>query len=409
MAQRPTVPSTADTRTPGSRPHRARAVWSPELLRYDFGPGHPMAPLRLDLTFGLARELGLLEHLELVGADPVGDGLLLAVHDPVYVEAVRRASDDGTPDHVHGLGTPDNPLFRGMHEAAARVVGGSVDLALAVWRGEVDHAVNLAGGMHHAMRGRASGFCVYNDAAAAIAAVLAQGARRVAYVDLDAHHGDGVERAFWRDPRVLTVSVHESGQTLFPGTGHHTDLGGEGALGTAVNVALPAGTGSAPWLRAVEAVVEPVVRAFDPQVVVSQHGCDAHGSDPLTNLDVSVDAQREAMVRVHDLAHAVADGRWLALGGGGYAITRVVPRVWAHLLGVVAHAPVDTATAVPPQWSAQVQEWEDCDLPATMGDGPLVLPRPWSSGYDPADDVDRVLLAVRAAVAAHLDVDPVYG
>src|SRR5665648_850743 len=275
---------------------RPRVVWSPALLDYDFRPRHPMAPLRLDLTFRLARELGVLDlpGVDVVGAEPAGDEMLVTAHDAGYVAAVRRASETGQIDLEHGLGTDDDPVFPGMHEAAARQVTGSVSSALEVWRGEARHAVNLAGGMHHAMADHASGCCVYNDAVAAIRAVLADGAERIAYVDLDAHHGDGVERAFWDEPRVMTISVHESGHTLFPGIGHPTDVGGPHARGSVVNVPLEAGTADAGWLRAVGSVVLPMLRAFRPQVVVSQHGCDAHGLDPIANLAVSVDAQRAA-------------------------------------------------------------------------------------------------------------------
>lgn len=389
-----------------------RVVWSPALLGYDFGPGHPMAPVRLDLTFRLARELGVLEApgVELVGAEPAADEVLATAHDPEYVAAVHRASTTGEIDLEHGIGTQDDPCFPGMHEAAARIVAGSVEAADALWSGSVLHGVNLAGGMHHAMRSSAAGFCIYNDAVAAIRRLLDAGARRVAYVDLDAHHGDGVEAAFWDDPRVLTVSIHESGLTLFPGTGHATDVGGPHARGTVVNVALPAGTSDTRWLRAVDAVALAVVRAFAPEVLVTQHGCDAHGDDPLTHLDVSVDAQRAAMERMHELAHDVSGGRWLALGGGGYAITKVVPRVWAHLLGIAAHAPVPVAAAVPPAFAEHVRAiTSGGGSPATMGDvASLRQPRPWSEGYDPADDVDRVILAARRAVFEWHDLDPLY-
>ena len=386
-------------------------VWSPALLEYDFGPHHPMAPLRLDLTFRLARELGVLDlpGVDVVGADPASDEVLETAHDAGYVAAVRRASETGEPDLERGLGTDDDPVFPGMHEAAARLVTGSVESALEVWRGEARHAVNLAGGMHHAMPDRASGFCVYNDAVAAIRALLADGAHRVAYVDLDAHHGDGVEHAFWDDPRVLTVSVHESGHTLFPGTGHATDVGGPHARGTVVNVGLPAGTADAGWLRAVGSVALPLLRAFTPEVVVSQHGCDAHGLDPLTNLAVSVDAQRAAMAAVHDAAHDVADGRWIALGGGGYAIAQVVPRIWTHLLALAAHAPVDVETQTPIAWREQVAAELGFPAPTVMGDGGQgALPRAWSEGFDPAEPVDRVVLAARRAVFDWHGLDAVY-
>lgn len=389
---------------------QALVVWSEAMLGYDFGPTHPMNPLRLDLTFRLARELGILdaEGVRVVGVEPADDEVLATAHDRAYVDAVRRASTTGERDLEHGLGTDDDPVFPRMHEASARIVAGSVLCADAVWSGEAEHAVNVAGGMHHAMADHASGFCVYNDAVAAIRRLLERGATRVAYVDLDAHHGDGVEKAFWDDPRVLTISVHESGRTLFPGTGHAADLGGPDARGTAVNVELPPHTSDTRWLRAVTAVVDPLVRAFRPDVVVSQHGCDAHGSDPLTNLDVSVDAQRAATELVHGLAHEVAGGRWLALGGGGYAVAQVVPRAWSHVLGIAAHVPVPLDAPVPEPWREHAAAVFGFPLPTRMGDDGDVRVRPWSEGYDPADDVDRVVLATRQAVFVWHDLDPLY-
>lgn len=387
-----------------------RVVWTPELLDYDFGPGHPMSPLRLDLTVRLARSFGLLglPGVEVVGAEPATDAQLETAHEAAYVAAVRLASDGGAGDPARGIGTEDDPVFPHMHEAAARIVAGSREAALAVWAGDVEHAVNLTGGMHHAMPGAASGFCVYNDAAVAIRALLAAGAERVAYVDIDAHHGDGVQRAFWDDPRVLTVSVHESGATLFPGTGYPDETGGPGAPGSAVNLALPSHTRDAAWLRAIDAVVPPVVRAFAPQVLVTQHGCDAHVEDPIANLDVSVDAERLASSWLHDLAHEVADGRWLALGGGGYAVVDVVPRAWTHLLAIATHHPLDPATRMPDDWRAQVVELYGREGPGSMSDGADLAWRPWGAGFDPADDVDRAVRATRAATFPLLGLDPLH-
>ncbi|QGQ20877.1 acetoin utilization protein AcuC [Cellulomonas sp. JZ18] len=378
------------------------------MLAYDFGVGHPMTSDRIDLTIALAAGLGLLEgpSVEVVAAEPAPDALLTTVHEPAYVAAVHAAAERGVPDPVRGLGTRDDPVFPQMHDAAARVVAGSVDAALAVWEGRAPHAVNVGGGLHHAMPGAASGFCVYNDAAVAIRALLAAGVERVAYVDVDAHHGDGVQAVFWDDPRVLTVSLHETGHALFPGTGYPGETGGPGAEGTAVNVALPSRTGDAGWLRALDAVVPAVVRAFAPQVLVTQHGCDTHRLDPLTSLRVSVDGQRVAAERLHALAHEVCDGRWLALGGGGYAVLDVVPRSWAHLIGIATHRPVDPATPVPQEWLDAVRQRYGRAAVGVMTDGVAVQPRPWSAGYDPADDVDRAVRATRAAVFPALGLDP---
>ncbi|MDM7854430.1 acetoin utilization protein AcuC [Cellulomonas alba] len=385
---------------------RVHVVWAPEMLSYDFGHGHPMTSERLDLTIRLAESLGVLDGARLVGAEPASDELLLTVHDADYVAAVRAASERGTPDPARGLGTDDDPVFPHMHEAAARVASGSVDAALAVWRGEVEHAVNVAGGLHHAMPGAASGFCVYNDAAIAIHALLDAGARRVAYVDVDAHHGDGVQAVFWDDPRVLTVSLHETGRHLFPGTGFSNETGGPRAEGSAVNIALPSGTGDTGWLRAIDAVVPAVLRAFEPDVLVTQHGCDAHALDPLTDLRVSVDGLRLAAERLHGLAHELAGGRWVALGGGGYAVLDVVPRVWTHLVAIAAHRPVDPATPVPESWRTFVRDRYGRSGPATMSDGTTPAVRAWSAGYDPGDDLDRAVRATRAAAFPSLGLDP---
>jgi acetoin utilization protein AcuC len=371
-----------------------------------------MAPVRLDLTARLCESLGIfgLPGVEVVGAQAAPDSLIETVHDPEYVAAVRAASEDpASADPARGLGTEDDPAFRGMHEASARVVAGTVDSARAVWEGTAEHAVNFTGGLHHAMPGTASGFCVYNDIAVGIRWLLDHGAARVAYVDVDVHHGDGVERIFWDDPRVLTISVHESGRALFPGTGWPSDIGGKGAEGTAVNVSLPPGVADAGWLRAIHAVVPPVVRAFKPDVLVTQHGCDTHAEDPLAHFAVSVDAQRAVADAFHRLGHDVCEGRWVALGGGGYEVVDVVPRTWTHLTAIAAHAPIKTSAEVPQEWRDHVERVFGRPGPRRMGDltaedGPLWW-RSWEMGYDPASEVDRAVMATRSAVFPHHGLD----
>jgi acetoin utilization deacetylase AcuC-like enzyme len=372
--------------------------WDDRLLGYDFGPGHPFNPVRVELTLALARSLGVLDRdcisTPTVGA--AGDELLTLVHDPAYLAAVRSVAAGTTPDPARGLGTADNPLFPAMHDATALVVGATVAAARAVASGDATHGVNISGGLHHAMPAAASGFCVYNDVAVAIRDLLERGVERVAYVDIDVHHGDGVQAVFWDDPRVLTISLHESGRTLFPGTGFPDEVGGAGAEGTAVNVALPAGTGDAGWLQAFDAVVPPLVRAFGADILVSQHGCDTHALDPLANLLVSVDAQRTAHAALHDLAHECCDGRWLATGGGGYDVTRVVPRTWTHLLAIATGAPVDPATETPVSWRELVRERTGSVAPQRMTDG---------RDGAPAYGVERpdVEAGVQAAVQATRD------
>jgi acetoin utilization protein AcuC len=369
-----------------------RVVWDAALSSYDFGVGHPLAPVRVELAVALAGELGVLDApgVSVAGADPADDALLRLVHDADYLAAVRAAA----PDLGHGLGTGDNPVFAGMHEASALVAGASVAAARAVWSGAATHAANLAGGLHHAMPGRASGFCVYNDPAIAIAWLLRQGARRVAYVDVDVHHGDGVQHVFYDDPRVLTISLHESGYTLFPGTGwpHET-----GAAGSAVNVPLPAGTGDEGWLRAFDAIVPPLLAAFDPDVLVSQHGCDTHVLDPLAHLRLSVDGQRLTYRALHRLAHETAGGRWVLLGGGGYELVRVVPRAWTHLLAEAADHPVPPETETPAAWRDEAARRTGQTPPERMTDGRDPRPPSFDAGHDPADPLDRVISQVRAA------------
>ena len=388
---------------------QARVIWNDDFTRYDFGPTHPMAPVRLALTARLCTDLGLFDDagVEVVGAEVASDDLIATVHDRDYIQAVHDASlDPSSALGSRGLGTEDDPAFVGVHEASARILQGTVDLAVAVWAGEVHHGVNFCGGMHHAMPDRASGFCVYNDIAAGIRAMLDLGVERVAYVDVDVHHGDGVQAIFWDDPRVLTISVHESGRALFPGTGDGADVGAPAALGSAVNVALPPGTSDAAWLRAIHSVVPQVVRAFAPQVLVTQHGCDSHFLDPLAHLAVSVDAQRVVQQTMHELAHEVCEGRWLATGGGGYEIIDVVPRSWAHLVAVAAHRPVPTSTPVPPAWLDHVRATFGREAVPTMGDGRETWWRSWEMGYDPDDATDRAIMATRKAVFPLHGLDP---
>ncbi|MEU9148202.1 acetoin utilization protein AcuC [Streptomyces sp. NPDC048349] len=378
---------------------RGLLMWDEAVTKYDFGPGHPMDPVRLALTMGLVRAFGLDRAMEVRAARAAGDSTLRLVHREDYVAAVHEVSaDPGVADGSYGLGTMDDPAFPGMHEASALIAGQSVAGAEAVWRGEAEHAVNFAGGLHHAMPGGAAGFCVYNDAALAIARLLELGAERVAYVDVDVHHGDGVQAAFWDDPRVLTVSLHEHPRTLFPQTGWPQETGGAAAEGSAVNVALPAGTGDEGWLRAFHAVVPELLADFRPQVLVTQHGADTHFEDPLAHLAVSLDAQRAVQESCHRLAHEYADGRWLALGGGGYAVVDVVPRSWTHLVAIAAHRPVDPVTAVPASWRDEVYARTRQLAPARMTDGREVAWRAWDAGYDPADRTDQAVLATRRAV-----------
>lgn len=379
-------------------------MWDEALLGYDLGGSHPLNPIRLDLTIRLARELGVLDGVALHAPTPATDDELCRVHDEGYLRAVREAPATG-PNGRYGLGTADNPVFERMHEASALVVGGSLAAARQIASGAARRAVNIAGGLHHAMRASAAGFCVYNDCAVAISWLLDNGFDRIAYLDIDVHHGDGVQAAFYRDPRVLTVSLHQHPLTLWPCTGQPTELGEQDGYGSAVNVALPPGTRDAQWLRAFHAVVPSLLRAFRPQLLVTQCGVDTHAEDPLADLALSVDGHRAAYRALRELAVELTGGRWLALGGGGYQLFRVVPRAWTHLLATVLDRDVEPATPLPAGWVRHAAALAGHQpLLRTMSDGGDTEFARWSGGA--STDVDAAILATRRASFPLHGLDP---
>ena len=349
---------------------RVELVWyGDDAPWYDHGPQHPLRPARVLLTRALIHAYGIVDGervIETAARDATEDELL-AVHTERYMDAVRRAGRGERGNWAaFGLGPGDNPIFPQMHEASRRVAGASVVAADAVWSGRAEHAFNPAGGLHHAMPERASGFCVYDDPAVAIAWLLANGASRVAYVDVDVHHGDGPQAIFYRDPRVLTISIHQSGRTLFPGTGFVDEWGAGDAEGTKVNVALPPYTGDEGWLAAFRAVVPPLVERWEPDALVTQLGCDTHVSDPLANLQLTTRAYYETAAELHRLAHAAANGRWIATGGGGYQWARVVPRAWTIYFAEMCA--VALPDQLPAEWLTEAQREAGHGLPPTLSE-----------------------------------------
>ncbi|MGC7100533.1 acetoin utilization protein AcuC [Amycolatopsis lurida] len=384
--------------------HPSAVVWDSALLGYDLGGEHPFNPVRLELTIRLARELGVLEDVELLVPEAATDKELYRVHVPEYLEAVKQAPMVGW-DVGHGLGTTDNPVFSGMHDSAALVVGSTLLGARKLAEGEADRAVSIAGGLHHAMPERAAGFCVYNDCSIAISWLLDHGFDRIAYVDTDVHHGDGVQAAFYNDPRVLTVSLHQHPFTLWPGTGYSGETGAEGAEGTSVNIPLPPHTRDPGWLRAFHAVVPSLLEQFQPQLLVTQCGVDSHEEDPLADLSLSVDGHREIYRTLRELAQRYAGGKWLAVGGGGYQLIRVVPRSWTHLLATVLDRDVSPETSLPPGWRDTVgRAAPDAELPLKMTDEADTTYRPWGDGQD--DPVDIAIRDTRRAVFPLHGLDP---
>ena len=351
----------------------------PEARIYDHGPQHPLRPDRVLLTWDLISACGLdqRDNVDVLGAQPASREDLERVHTPEFIDATTRAGHGEAGDwSPFGYGPGDNPIFPQMHEAGALVAGASVAAARTVWNGSAAHGFNAAGGLHHSMPSRASGFCVYDDPAVAIAWLLANGAERVAYVDVDVHHGDGVQAIFWDEPRVLTISLHEFEPFLFfPGTGHLSERGGVDAPGSALNVPLPAGTGDDAWLEALTTIVPRAVTDFAPDVLVTQLGCDTHHTDPLAQLRLTTKAYREAARVLHTLAHEVAGGRWVATGGGGYRWAHVVPRAWTLYFAEMAGAAEELPDALPDAWVTEASQRAGEQVPATFSE-PSLEPTP---------------------------------
>lgn len=368
-------------------------VWDDEQLAYDFGPEHPLKPIRVELTVGLIRASGLTapEHVLTLPSDPFGVDDVLRIHDAEYVEVVRALSTSprrfDERGAAYGLGPGDNPIFAGMHEASLGVCGASVAAARVVWEGRAGHAFNPAGGLHHALRDRASGFCIYDDPVAAIDWLLRHGAERVGYVDIDTHHGDGVQAYFYDDPRVLTISLHESGRYLFPGTGFTDEVGAGDGRGTALNVPLPPATTGEVWLEAFDAVVPAALDAFDPEILVTQLGCDTHATDPLAHLALTTGDYAAIGERLHRLAHEHASGRWVATGGGGYQIVNVVPRTWTIYFAEMTGG--ELPAEVPWGWLAETEERTGTRPPGAFLEGPARLS---------SERLERVRAEARASV-----------
>jgi acetoin utilization protein AcuC len=348
----------------------SRLIYSPEYTTYYFHDEHPFNQRRLLLTHDLLRAYGLIADDHILPPRMASDDEIALVHDPRYIQFVREQghSEKELPLAASfGLGTEDVPCFPRMHEATALIVGGTLQAVDVVMNGEADHAFNPAGGLHHAFRGRASGFCVYNDCSVAIAYMRKHWDVRVLYIDTDAHHGDGVQWAFYDDPNVLTVSIHETGKYLFPGTGNLTERGEGGGYGYSVNVPLDAFTEDQSFLEIYHNLIPKLARAFKPDIIVTQNGCDAHAYDPLTHLSCSMRIYQEIPRLAHQLAHELCGGRWVAVGGGGYDIWRVVPRAWTLLWSEMTDQPL-TDGPLPDSWLTRWQKETELPLPTHLFD-----------------------------------------
>ncbi|PLR79154.1 acetoin utilization protein AcuC [Bacillus sp. V3-13] len=348
-------------------------IFSEELLNYKFSSHHPFNQLRLKLTLDLLQRMQAIEEQQIVPPRAALEEELSLIHDQNYINAVRLAGHGSLDKEVaenYGLGTEDTPIFDNMHEASSLLVGGTLTAVDYVMTGKAKHALHLGGGLHHGFRGKASGFCVYNDTSIAIKYLQHKYNARVLYVDTDAHHGDGVQWAFYDDPDVCTLSIHETGRYLFPGTGNVNERGQGKGYGYSFNIPVDAFTEDDSWLHVYSNALNEVADFFKPDVILTQNGADAHYLDPLTHLSATTKIFREIPKLAHEIAHKHCDGRWIAVGGGGYDIWRVVPRAWAFIWLEMTENP-NRFGSLPADW---IENWQD--------KAPVELPKEWD---DPAD------------------------
>ncbi len=321
-------------------------VYSDAFQQYDFGPTHPLKPTRLKLTFELMRAISLLSSPNVEVSEPreASREELMLFHDEAYVELIKGVSRSGGGF----LDLGDTPAFEGCYEASALAVGASLNAVDLVMSGKVTHAMNISGGLHHAHPGRASGFCIFNDPAVSIAYLKKKyDLEKILYLDVDAHHGDGVMYGFYSDAGVLDIDFHENGHHLFPGTGFTEEIGEGNASGFKINIPLSPLTGDEPYMSLFREIVPTAVRKYRPEMLLLQAGADAHANDLLAHLQLTTKTYTEVAKIVHGLAHEVAGGRLVVFGGGGYNMANVA-RTWA----VVASALVDYTPprTIPKDW-----------------------------------------------------------
>ncbi|GAC1386252.1 MAG: hypothetical protein NVSMB33_15850 [Ktedonobacteraceae bacterium] len=375
-------------------PSRARLIFDPIELKYDFGADHPLQAPRLKALMDLLATSGLWsaeDEQTRLPLRPATVAELSLIHTSDYIDAVQRLSIPAD-QHVgqtqnaqnapltqterqhlalqYGFGDGDTPALPGMHNITAHVVGGSLVAMSAVmglpeggsFASEKErplHVFHPGGGLHHAWSDRASGFCIYNDISVAIAHVLQASEAKVLYLDFDAHHGDGVQRSFYDESRVMTISLHETGRYLFPGTGDVLELGQGHGRGYSVNVPLEPFTEDDSYIEVMRSLLHPLVTFFAPDIILTQHGCDTHAWDPLTHLELTMQGMQVQMKLTHELAHTYCQGRWVALGGGGYDLFRVVPRAWSMLWAEMSEQTLPTA--LPEAW---IDRWRPAWLAA---------------------------------------------
>src|SRR5712692_171594 len=324
-------------------------IWDERFLDYNFGHQHPLRPIRVKLTYDLIRSKGILEQgsVEVIKPRLSSREEILLFHEEDYVGLVEQYSKKGSGL----LDMGDTPAFKGCYEATSLVVGASIVAADEVMSGRFSHAFNPSGGLHHAHPQRASGFCIFNDPAVVIAHLKSRySVKRIAYLDIDAHHGDGVMYGYYDDPAVLDIDFHESGKFLFPGTGFSDEIGNGAAKGLKLNIPLPPSTGDEAYLEGFQQIVPDALKKFRPEIILVQCGADGHVDDRLAHLRMTTEAYRSIIAEMHRLAHELCEGHLLLLGGGGYTLANV-PRVWAVAFATLAGLSPDNT--IPEEWATE--------------------------------------------------------
>ncbi|HEV2119936.1 MAG TPA: acetoin utilization protein AcuC [Candidatus Bathyarchaeia archaeon] len=346
---------------------RTTLLYSERFLDYNLGPSHPLRPVRVKLTHDLIQSKGLLdEEIKVTLPRVASKEEILLFHEKEYVQLVQNYSERGSGL----LDAGDTPAFKGCYEATSLVVGASLEACDKIMSGKFAHAFNPSGGLHHAHPDRASGFCIFNDPAVSVNYLKKKhNLKKLVYLDIDAHHGDGVMYGFYNDPSVLDIDFHESGKYLFPGTGFPDEIGGIEAKGLKLNLPLPPGTGDEAYLAAFHKLVPKIVRKFRPEIILVQCGADGHSDDRLAHLRLTTNTYSQVISEMHSLAHEICQGRFLLFGGGGYTLANV-PRVWTVAFASLAGIRLDNK--IPEQWSREFNTLTREDAPSILNDNPTI-------------------------------------
>ncbi|MHA1907756.1 MAG: acetoin utilization protein AcuC [Candidatus Thorarchaeota archaeon] len=367
--------------------------YSDELLNYEFKPDHPLKPDRLKLTYLLSDQLGLLDKVKRLNATVANREVLEMYHPPEFIDAVIQAGESSTPSYRHGLGTMDNPIFPEIYDAAARYVGATMDAAREIEKG-ASNAFVISGGLHHAQRTEASGFCIFNDVVLAVMHLQKKKPCKVLYVDIDAHHGDGVQNAFYRSKDVLTLSMHQSGKTLFPGTGFVHESGGGDAIGYSVNIPVIPGASSAEMIEVLNEIIVPLFESYQPDLLVTQLGVDGHYLDPLAHLSYSSHGYEVVLKKFRKLASDICKMGWLAVGGGGYHPVNVA-RLWSLFLSIILDEKIPQK--IPEEFIQVAEEMGYSSFPEGMRDETDVVQQ-YFSREEVSLDLERTIRRVKEAI-----------